>query len=116
MPMTATRSRIPLLAMLRDLHRLALPEVVVDPAGRVHPPETHAHAGAYLDLLGGAVRELAAEAAAAVEVHGRGDDRRGQRVGEVVDRVGRDRPGAIGHRLRIHLIRGAAAGTNAHGW
>src|SRR5919197_2366583 len=78
-PTIATRSRIPLLAIVLASCGPCLPEVVVDAAGGVHPAERHLDAGADVDVAGAAVGQLAAEAPAAVEVDRRGDRRRGKR-------------------------------------
>src|SRR5512134_739872 len=83
MPMIATRSRMPLLAMAppsSPARRAGLPEIVVHSLGGEQPSERHLHAVADLDGSRVDVGQLALEAAAALEVDHRGDHRRRQGV------------------------------------
>src|SRR6202050_1511391 len=88
MPMMATWSRIPLLAIAAPSDRpgrTGLPEIVVHTLGRVDAPEGHDHPLADGQLVGPGVGELAAVAPAAVEIHDHPDHRRGEAVGQVID-------------------------------
>src|SRR5437660_638782 len=122
MPMTATRSRMPFEAIavplcavlavggsnLRPL-RPGLPEVVVDAAGGDHLAEGHLHPATDRHLVGGEVGELAAEAAATVEVDDRSDQRWAWGVGEPVHSEGGHGAGDVGERLGAHPVDGVAA-------
>src|SRR5580658_2785857 len=110
--MIATRSLIPLLAIVRFSSRLALgarlPKVVVNAARGEQAAERHFHFIADRDLGRLAVGHLAQKAAATVEVYHDVDGRGIERIGEAVDGIGRDLRGAIGELVRLHLVVGAA--------
>ena len=92
-----------------------LPEVVVDPVGGEQPAERHLHPVADLHVVGVDVGELDREAAAAVEVDDREDDRRARRVREPVDGERRDRGRDVGHRRGFHVVERTAASRRAGG-
>src|SRR6185369_4296506 len=119
MPMMATRSLMPLLAMfvllVSSAPRARLPEVVHDAVRREHAAKRHLDLVADRDLLGLAVRHLAEEAAAAVEVEHDADRRRVHREREAVEREGRDARAAVGERVGLHLVLRAAADAHALG-
>src|SRR5262245_39665920 len=115
MPTIATRSLMPLLLIERSssdaaaafrrppssyIYRIGtgpilalrpyLPEVVVYAPRRVHAAERHLHLVADLHPLGLAVGHLAEETAPAREIDDDVHRRRVERVGEAVEREGRD--------------------------
>src|SRR4051794_25986947 len=73
---TATRSRIPLLA-IGFLHQASLPEVVVHATRGVHTAEGQPDPAADGHLVGFRVGQLQQAASAPVEIHHRVDHRRG---------------------------------------
>src|SRR5215470_5504500 len=96
------RSRLP------SAPRARLPEIVVDALTRVEAAEGHLELVADRDRRRLDVGQLAGEAPAALEVDDRRDDRRLQRVGEVVEREGGDLATAVGEALGRHLVDRAA--------
>src|ERR1700722_12833066 len=103
--MIATRSLIPLLAMIFSSALTPwarFPEIVVNAVGGKEPAKRHFDFVANRDLVGLAVSHLAQEAAAAVEVYHDVNSRRIKRIGEAIDRVGGDFRGAVGELVRLH--------------
>src|SRR5262245_31150081 len=118
MPTIATRSLMPLLAIVLSFDSALgarLPEVVADAAGREDPPERHLDLVADLHLLGLAVGHLAEEAAAALVVDDHRHRRRVQGEGEAVERVGRDARLPVRERVGLHLVPLAALHAHALG-
>src|SRR2546426_4072170 len=91
MPTIATRSLIPLLAMIPpSAPWTGLPEVVVHTLRGEQAPERHLQVIADRDPRGFDVGQFAGETAPALVVDERRHHGRLQRVGEVIERVGRD--------------------------
>ena len=88
--------------------RSGLPEIVVHALGRVDAPEGHDHPVADGQLVGPGVGELAAVAAAAVEVDDDPDDRGRQAVGQMVDGEGGHGAPDVGQAFGPHLVDGPA--------
>src|SRR5258708_4774925 len=103
--MIATRSLIPLLAMIFSSALTPwarFPEIVVNAVGCKEPAKRHFDFVANRDLVGLAIGHLAQEAAAAVEVCYDVNSRRIKRIGEAIDSVGGDFRGAVGELIRLH--------------
>ena len=79
--------------------------------GSKEPAESHLNFVANRDFIGLAIGHLAHKAAAAVVIDNRIDRRRIERISQTVDCVGGDTSGAIGERIRFHLIESAAFDT-----
>src|SRR5258708_32259985 len=130
--MIATRSLIPLLAMIFSSALTPwarFPEIVVNAVGGKEPAKRHFDFVANRDLVGLAVGHLAQEAAAAVEVCHDVNSRRIKRIGKAIDGVGGDFRGAVGGLVRLHeaplvafhayqlrrqLVSAAVAASHAH--
>src|SRR5580692_9870157 len=115
MPIIATRSLIPLLAMnsssccrwvpLRLALGARLPKIVVDPVGSKEPAKGHFNFVANRDLVGLAIGHLTHETSAALVIDHHVNGRRVEREREPIDRIGGNPSSAIGKWIRLHLIK-----------